>query len=140
MEGRDGDRGSVRNTALRETLEELNTAIAIRKETPLCLLQEVQTGFVQFVYLGCELFDSEYLKSNAEGKFTCVSFVNLADVLKGERRLVPTGEAAILMWLAMGAPGVDPDTRFSGRRPRQLFADICKERGASASQASARSD
>lgn len=128
MDGRDGDRQSIRNTAIRETLEEINTPVVIKKQTPLCLLEEVQTGFVQFIYLGCTVYDTDYLKSNAEGKFTTVAFNKIAETLKKQNNMVPTGEAAILLWLAMGAPGTEQGTRLGSYKPRQLFLEVCRQR------------
>lgn len=129
MNGRDGDRASVLRTAQREALEEISTYLTIHKTTPLFLLEELETNFVQFVFLGCPPNDTCTLQSNAEGSFSTIKFNALKDLLLSQKqKIVPTGEAALLLWLAMGAPGTDENTKFSGDSPLQLFLKICAAR------------
>lgn len=123
-EGRDGDRGSIRNTAIREAFEEINAPIIIKKNTPLCLLYEVETNFLQFVYLGCAVHESEYIKNNAEGRVKLVGFNELEKTFKGSLKIVPTCEVAILLWLSIGAPGIADDSDFSGKSARRLFQEL----------------
>lgn len=122
VEGRVGDRLRLRSTALREVNEETEAAIGLEDE-PMVVLRETRTGFVQLAFLGVGLSarKARELRPNPEGHITRVGFDELPKVLLLEKNWVPTGQAAILAWLAMGAPNAGPRPTFGGISPAAVF-------------------
>lgn len=129
---RDGDKNSIRNTVQREVYEEINTNIEIKKDTPLFLIEEINTGFIQFLYVGCNVIDSDRLEGNAEGTYTKRSFQKIEELLSGDEKIVPSGEAAIFLWLAMGANGLGKESNFRGKKSKEIFEKVVQKRLASA--------
>lgn len=105
VDAREGDRQSLRRTAIREAGEESDVAFSL-EESPMVLLRELQTGFIQLAYLGANISSKEArnLKPNIEGAPVRVGFDDLPRFLREERNWYPSGKAAILAWLALGAP------------------------------------
>lgn len=125
---RDGDKNSIRNTVQREVFEEINTNIEIKKNTPLFLIEEINTGFIQFLYVGCNVIDSDRLEGNAEGTYTKRSFQKIEELLNGSEKIVPSGEAAIFLWLAMGANGLGKESNFRGKKSKEIFEKVVLKR------------
>jgi len=125
VEGRVGDRRRLMATALREVNEETQAALGVEDE-PMIVLRESRTGFVQLAFVGVALSarKAQRLKANREGSISRVGFDELPKVLLQERNWVPTGQAALLAWLAMGAPNAGNKPTFSGMRPAEVFERV----------------
>lgn len=123
LEGREGDGHSLRDTAIREIHEETRASISIEPDTPMIVMEETRTGFVQAAFLGCAISRSDraYIRESSEGSIVWVGFDELEAKLDGESKWVPTGKAALLAWLAMGAPGAGNRPRFGKYSATQLF-------------------
>lgn len=137
-EGRSGDGNSLRRTVLREVLEETHANIALDKATPMVIMEEVRTGFVQVAYLGCVISAAmrQDIEENAEGHVVWIGYDDLERRLREDTTWVPTGKAGVLAWLAMAAPGAGHRPRFGKLSPTQLFKRLTDEPKAPA-QASA---
>lgn len=120
-----GDRDNLDFTMIREIFEESGTIIRPFSE-PVCVAEEVDTGFIQYVSLGVRITNEQckQIKENDEGDIFCVSFKQLPRLLQDSRDWVPTGRAHLLMWLALGAPGAGLFPRFDGASPKELFSRI----------------
>jgi hypothetical protein len=123
IDGHEGDRTSLRRTAVREAGEESDAAFALDR-IPMVVFRELQTGFIQLAYLGVNISAEEKrnLKPNREGTLVYVSFDELPHVLRHERNWYPSGKAAILSWLALGAPNAGWLGSFGGLKPTKLFS------------------
>ncbi len=129
-------------TMRREVRQELEVETEDCKNLPKAILGELDTGFIQVNYLGVEISSSNLEKmatETKEGFNFLVSFDKLEEQLKkdpdeGERKKnpekekwVPTGKAAVLIWLAFGAPylskGHEP-AMFGGKTAEELFNAI----------------
>ena len=129
-------------TMRREVLEELGVQADDCENLPKAILGELDTGFIQVNYLGVEISSSNLQKmatETKEGSNFAVSFDKLEEELRKDpspeelkkdprkEKWVPTGRAAILIWLAFGAPypskGREP-VRFGGKTAEQLFNAI----------------
>lgn len=117
-----GDRDSLEFTMLREVFEE-SRLILRRYDEPICVAQELDTGFIQYVYLGVRITAIQFnqLSQNSEGDLEKVSFDELGRYLATEQDWAPTGRAQILMWLGLGAPGAGWGARFGGKTAKELF-------------------
>lgn len=117
-----GDRSSLEFTMLREVFEE-SGLIVRRYDEPVCVAQELDTGFIQYVYLGVRITSAQFaqLSQNSEGDLVRVSFDELKKLLAYKEEWVPTGRAQILMWLGLGAPGAGWSPRFDGKTATELF-------------------
>lgn len=117
-----GDRFSLEFTMLREVFEE-SGLIVRRYDEPVCVAQELDTGFIQYVYLGVRITSAQsaQLSQNSEGDLERVPFDELKKQLADKERWVPTGRAQILMWLGLGAPGAGWRPRFDGKTATELF-------------------
>lgn len=122
VEGRVGDRRRLSATALREVNEEIQAALCVADE-PLIMLRELRTGFVQLAFVGVALSarTAQLLKPNQEGSISRVGFDELPKVLLEEQNWVPTGQASVLAWLAMGAPNAGRKPTFAGMTPAAVF-------------------
>ncbi len=122
VDNREGDRLSLRRTAIREVGEESDAAFSLL-ESPMVLFREPPTGFIQLAFLGVNISAKEVLnlKPNREGTLDHVSYDELPRRLRHERNWYPTGKAAILAWLALGAPNAGSLVKFGGFKPTQLF-------------------
>jgi hypothetical protein len=125
VEGRVGDRRRLSATALREVNEETEAALGVEDE-PMIVLRELRTGFVQLAFVGVALSarKAQRLRPNREGSITRIAFDELPRVLLQEKNWVPTGQAALLAWLAMGAPNAGSKPTFAGMSPAAVFDRI----------------
>jgi hypothetical protein len=126
VDGREADRLRLRNTALREVLEETEAALSLGDDPPMVVLRELRTGFVQLAFLGVNVsaVEAQRMTANREGSMTYVGFDELPSRLRHDASWVPTGKAAVLAWLAQGAPGAGKRPRFGGLRPTELFTQL----------------
>lgn len=117
-----GDRHNLEFTMIREVFEE-SGLIVRRYHEPIAVAQEIDTGFIQYVYLGVRVtsLQFEQLEANTEGRVVPIFFDELVDNLKKEIDWVPTGRAHILLWLGLGAPGAGFRPKFGNRNPREAF-------------------
>ncbi|PKO45904.1 MAG: hypothetical protein CVU29_08055 [Betaproteobacteria bacterium HGW-Betaproteobacteria-22] len=123
-----GDRSSLEFTMIREVFEE-SGLILRRYHEPIAVAQELDTGFIQYVYLGVRVTSQQYeqLEANTEGRLLPVGFDELVNKLKNNDIWVPTGRAHILMWLGLGAPGAGFfRPRFDGKTAREAFDEATK--------------
>lgn len=122
-----GDRSSLEFTMLREVFEE-SGLIVRRYQEPVCVMEELDTGFVQYVHLGVRVTREQFaqLSQNSEGDLIRLSFDELQTSLAEASDWVPTGRAQLLMWLGVGAPGAGWHARFSGKNAKQVFDDLVK--------------
>ena len=120
-----GDRSSLEFTMLREVFEE-SGLIVRRYDEPVCVAQELDTGFIQYVYLGVRVTSAQFgqLSQNSEGDLVRTSFDDLKNLLANKEDWVPTGRAQILMWLGLGAPGAGWNPRFGSKSAAELFDAI----------------
>lgn len=120
-----GDRNSLEFTMIREVFEEAGIIVR-RYAEPICVAQEVNTGFIQYVFLGVRITKSQYahLEENPEGKVMFLSFDKLPQKLHAAEGWVDSGRAHILLWLGLGAPGAGIFPRFAGLTPRALFDQV----------------
>lgn len=125
VDGREADKHSLRNTAVREVMEETEASLSLDDEPPMVVLLEVKTGFVQLTFLGVNVSarQAQLISPNREGTIVRVGFDDLPGRLMRED-WVPTGRAALLAWLAMGAPNAGWRPRFGGRSPSRLFTQL----------------
>ncbi|MDO9365793.1 MAG: hypothetical protein Q7T58_05580 [Methylotenera sp.] len=123
-----GDRSSLEFTMIREVFEE-SGLILRRYHEPIAVAQELDTGFIQYVYLGVRVTALQYeqLEANSEGRLLPVGFDELVTKLKDSDIWVPTGRAHILIWLGLGAPGAGLfSARFDGKTAREAFDEATK--------------
>jgi len=122
VDNREGDRLSLRRTAIREVGEESDAAFPLVEST-MVLFREPATGFVQLAFLGVNISAKELrnLKPNREGTLDHVRYDELPRRLRQERYWYPSGKAAILAWLALGAPNGGWLVKFGGIKPTKLF-------------------
>lgn len=130
--GKAGDGASLLTTLRREVLEESRAGITWASPPPALLSKELETGFIQFTLLGVNVSaaDAERMEHSPEGTVTLVAFDDLLHRLQGSvapgplsphTGWVPTGRAAVLAWLALGAPGSSKPLRFGGRSGSEVF-------------------
>lgn len=117
-----GDRSSLEFTMIREVFEE-SSLIIRRYDEPVCVAREIDTGFIQYVYLGVRITAAQFgqLSQNSEGDLVKVSFDELRKALATEKNWVPSGRAQILMWLGLGAPGAGWNAKFGGKSAQAIF-------------------
>ena len=120
-----GDRDSLEFTMIREVFEESGLVVR-RYQEPICVATELDTGFVQFVYLGVRITDAQAgeLNANSEGDLVMLSFDDLVARLADSSVWVPTGRAQVLMWLGLGAPGAGMSPRFGGKSAKEAFSAV----------------
>lgn len=119
-----GDRKDLEFTMIREVFEE--SGIIVRRYgygEPVCVAEEVDTGFIQYVYLGVRITTSQYevIDQNREGGIEFVKFDDLPQKLQQKEEWVESGLAHVLLWLGLGAPGAGLFPKFDGLSPRELF-------------------
>ena len=120
-----GDRSSLEFTMIREVFEE--TGLIVRRyDEPVSVAEELDTGFIQYVYLGVRITATQFgqLSQNSEGDLVKVSFDELRKVIADGNLWVPTGRAQILMWLGLGAPGSGWNAKFDGLTAQELFESL----------------
>lgn len=120
-----GDRSSLEFTMIREVFEESGLIIR-RYDEPICVAKEIDTGFIQYVYLGVRITASQFgqLSQNSEGDLVKVSFDELRKALGDTHQWAPTGRAQILMWLGLGAPGAGWNAKFDGHTAQEIFKSL----------------
>lgn len=126
--GREGDHFRLRRTAVREAGEESDAVFIIGKQHPMVVLREIKTGFVQLAFLGVDIPPDEIrnLRPSREGSICLVSYDDLPNLLRHEKDWNPTGKAAILAWLALGAPNGGWNSQFGNIKPAKLFLqEVC---------------
>jgi hypothetical protein len=129
--GAKDDSDSLKNTLAREVEEEARIKLSLEKIPPLLIMEEVRTGFIQVAFLGLNITaeQSRQLPDNprpVEGRPVKISFDELEAVLS-HPDWVPTGKAAVLAWLALGAPGAGPYVRFGKSSAAGLCERILKK-------------
>lgn len=122
------DLDSLENTLAREAEEEVRAKLTFDKKTPLLIMEELETGFIQVAFLGVNISaeQADHLPDNprpVEGKPAKIAFHDLHHFLL-RSDWVPTGKAAVLAWLALGAPGAGPYTRFGKYSASRLCEEI----------------
>lgn len=117
-----GDRMSLEFTMVREIFEESGLVVS-RYGEPICVAQEIDTGFVQYVHLGVRVTKSQFahLAHNSEGDLLRLNFDELKKSLLDAQNWVPTGRAHLLMWLGLGAPGAGWNAKFDGESAKETF-------------------
>lgn len=120
--GVDADRTSSRTTVLREVLEEAQLSLSGDQFPPMMMAKELETGFIQTVFLGFNITPRmlDDIVGNWEGTPHCVPFDKILPFLN-DSRVVPSGKAHLLAWLALGAPNAGASPPFGGLTPRQIF-------------------
>ena len=119
----DPDRGGLRKTLIREVNEETQLSLSDEIFPPMMLCKEIDTGFVQLVFLGFGVKKNMLLQlfGNWEGTPQVVSFDKLPDLLLQPHDWVPSGKAHILAWLALGAPNAGRSPLFGTFSAGKLF-------------------
>ncbi len=91
-------------------------------------MEESETGFIQVAFLGIKV-SAEQVKNMPpnpnpmKGKPERIEFKKLGEVLS-RPDWVPTDKAAVLAWLALGAPNAGRRPRFGGHTAGELFEEI----------------
>lgn len=114
-----GDGENIINTARREFYEETQQTANINDDTAIVLTEEIQTGAVQVNFLGAITEIEENNDVNWEGSVEFIHFDQLYNILV-VREWAPLGKGCVLLWLALGAPGVK-NTKFDGLTPQGLY-------------------
>ena len=114
-----GDGENIVNTARREFYEETKQAAKINDDTAIVVTEEIQTGAVQVNFLGAITKIEENKDTNWEGSVEFIHFDQLYNALV-TREWAPLGKGCVLLWLALGAPGVK-NTKFDGLTPQGLY-------------------
>lgn len=93
-------------TAKREINEEIGIELK-NGRYPIYLGEELDTGFLQIVFLGVPISKKEidYASENWEGEITKVPFNQIQDCFIHHDEYVPTALMHIRCWLDLGAPG-----------------------------------
>lgn len=122
-----GDRMSLEFTMVREVFEE-SGLIVRRYQEPICVMQELDTGFIQYVHLGVRVTKEQFtqLSQNCEGDLIRLPYDELLRELMNEQDWVPTGRAQILMWLGLGAPGAGWYAKFNHLSAKEVFDSLVK--------------
>lgn len=122
-----GDRSSLEFTMVREVFEE-SGLIVRRYSEPICVMEELDTGFIQYVHLGVRVTKEQFaqLSQNSEGDLIRLSYDELRHELMNEAQWVPTGRAQVLMWLGLGAPGAGWQARFDKRTAKEVFDSLVR--------------
>lgn len=127
----DGDQDLLA-TCQRELREELGVDELILQPNelpPVAIAQELDTGYVQVVFLGINLNEgiaNKVKRIRGEGVNLRIGFDELEGYLN-EDKWVPTGKIHFLGWLGLGAPGLSPFVSFGGYKARQLFEHLQKD-------------
>jgi len=119
----DPDRLGLSSTVEREIHEESQLVVSAALSHSLMLSKELDTGFIQLVFLGLELPATmlDRLSGNWEGSVVRVPFADLPSLLLRDD-WVPSGKAHVLAWLAAGAPGAGKKPMFGSLTASQLLA------------------
>lgn len=130
----ENDKSHLRWTAAREVFEELGLLVSLAEQGSdrpgLLLLRERDTGAVLMAYLGARIvagLDAPDVDHD-EGHLCAIGFDDLEETLAAAERWAPSGRAAVLTWLALGAPGAPPDARFGDVEAATLCARLLPSR------------
>ena len=128
LNGREWDKVSLLHTAKREVLEEAGKSLLWEADPPMIIMKESDTGFIQLAILGIDISANaaDRLIDSWEGRPVKLHFDDLQRSLLSDMSWVPTGKAAVLAWLALGAPNANRGVRFSGLSPTALFNAIVR--------------
>lgn len=123
MDGTPADKLSLSNTARREVLEEAEAGLVWRETPPMICLKELETGFIQLAFLGIDIPSKEAVRlaGSWEGEPIRIAFNDLHRTLTTDESWVPTGKAAVLAWLALGAPNTKGRVKFGEFTATELF-------------------
>ena len=126
MDGTPADKLSLMNTARREVLEEAESGLVWQETPAMILLKELETGFIQLALLGIDIPGKEAgrLVGTWEGDPIRVGFRDLHRSLTTDETWVPAGKAAVLAWLALGAPNTKGRMKFGEFTPAKLFDSV----------------
>ncbi|GGH07173.1 hypothetical protein GCM10007420_24830 [Glycocaulis albus] len=125
--GLGSDAGDLSFTAAREMFEEAGVFGEPPAKWPALISWEVPSGFLQYIYLGVDvpLHQIERQHGYPEGNVILVDFDELEELLvKG--KWVDSGRAAILLWLALGAPTAGQQ-RFGAGKARGIYRRVLRQ-------------
>jgi hypothetical protein len=110
---------------VREVFEESGLIVRSRNE-PVCVAEELDTGFVQYVFLGVRITSAEFARlfTNSEGSIVQVPYDELQRRLADSADWVPSGRAHVLAWLGLGAPGAGFRATFDGKSAKEVFEQL----------------
>jgi hypothetical protein len=133
--GPKNDNYSIKRTVIREIQEETSLTLTFDKVPNLLIMEELENGWIQVAFLGLSISaaqarDIHKYSSEHEGEPERIDFADLPFRL-GDPDWVPTGKAAVLTWLALGAPGAGAYARFGKGRfwkatPKEVLDEVLK--------------
>lgn len=128
------DGKSLLKTMKRELVEETGFVFHWQADTPLLLIEELETGFIQLAFVAVPVHEEErqLQELSWEGYIEAIPFDQLETFILRQAApssalWVPTGLLLLLYWLGLGAPGCEKEERFSGKSAHKLFETIMKE-------------
>ncbi len=125
--GMGNDAGDLSFTAAREMFEEAGVFNEPPAKWPALVSWETPTGFFQFIYLGVDVPEIQVKRQHGypEGTVRLVDLQELESLLV-EGKWVDSGRAAILAWLAFGAPCTGRK-KFGQRKARAIYKRVLKQ-------------
>ncbi len=124
------DRDGLRSTIFREIKEEMGIEVSRehKKLPPILFCEEKSTGFIQTVLLGLNISKEEGRLVDSkgqtwEGSVQRIRFSDLYNIMSANK-IVPSGKAHLLAWLALGAPGISPLQKFGKMKAKDLFLKL----------------
>lgn len=124
------DGSSLSTTAVREANEECRLQIRIQDNVQVCLCTELRTSFIEAMFFAEASSKDQFLKaqsdSNEEGTVHAVAFKDLLKQLLDPNNWVPTAWAHVMLWLGLGAPGLNENVRFGSDTARDLFEKVMR--------------
>lgn len=131
------DNYSLIKTAMREILEETGLSIQWNKKVKMGhvkLIEDNEDSSDEFVLFGVNVTPDnvahakETHRETWEGVVKSISFNELHGYLLSKKnRWCSTGMVILLSWLALGAPGCEPETRFGRYTAQKLFETVLTE-------------
>ena len=123
----DADRPALRRTAIREIGEEAGIALTDIGSPPVLVGEEIDTGFVQYVYARIEISDSQSagIVGSNEGKARLFTLEEIERIVVDgayqgvARTFVPSGLMMIMAWLGLGAPNQHGERPIRGEALRR---------------------
>lgn len=108
----DAGRPALRRTAIREIGEEAGIALTDIGSPPVLVGEEIDTGFIQYVYAGIEISNllGASIDGSDEGKVRLFTLEEIERIVVDgtyqgvARKFVPSGLMMIMAWLGLGAP------------------------------------
>lgn len=127
------DSHSLIKTAMREVLEETGLSIQWNEKVKMIHIKP-KAGGEEFVLLGVNVTPDNVKhvtkthRETWEGFVKPISFNKLYSYLLNKKnKWCPTGMVVLLSWLALGAPGCEPETRFGRYTAQELFETVLEE-------------